>query len=233
MNIPKPALLIGFVALVGVYVFIQASQNTGPQTAPSTHTHADGTVHEGEHVEDTTTASSQRLAPTAAPAAASASAPVTHMHPDGTVHPGPPHSQQNAAPLSDPNGGKLRVTDTKKGTGATATNGKTLSMHYRGTLTNGTQFDASYDRGQPFRFTLGAGQVIKGWDQGIKGMKVGGKRKLVIPGSLAYGPRGAGGVIPPNATLLFEVELLDVKWLLTFRSIESQVLASTWDSMSG
>ena len=215
MNIPKPALLVGFVALIGVYAWSQTSQNTGAQTAPSAHTHADGTVHEGEHVEDTTTAASQRLAPTAAPVAAptgaSASALVTHTHPDGTVHPGPAHPQQYAAPLSDPSGGKLQITDTRKGTGATATAGKTLSMHYRGTLSNGTQFDASYDRGQPFSFTLGAGQVIKGWDQGIKGMKVGGKRKLVIPSSLGYGARGAGGVIPPNATLIFEVELLGVK----------------------
>lgn len=105
----------------------------------------------------------------------------------------------------------LRITNLVVGTGAEATSGQTVVVHYRGTLEDGSQFDASYDRGTPFSFPLGAGRVIKGWDEGVQGMKVGGKRKLVIPPDLAYGKRGAGGVIPPNATLLFEVELLDVK----------------------
>jgi len=105
----------------------------------------------------------------------------------------------------------LQIEDVTVGEGAEATDGKTVTVHYRGTLDNGKQFDASYDRGEPFPFTLGAGDVIKGWDQGVKGMKVGGKRKLVIPGSLAYGPAGSPPAIPPNATLLFDVELLAVK----------------------
>ena len=105
----------------------------------------------------------------------------------------------------------LKITELKVGEGAEAASGQTVQVHYRGTLENGKQFDASYDRGTPFTFPLGAGRVIKGWDEGVVGMKVGGKRKLVIPPDLAYGSRGAGGVIPPNATLVFEVELLDVK----------------------
>ena len=105
----------------------------------------------------------------------------------------------------------LRITNLVVGTGAEATSGQTVVVHYRGTLEDGSQFDASYDRGTPFSFPLGAGRVIKGWDEGVQGMKVGGKRKLVIPPDLGYGTRGAGGVIPPNATLIFEVELLEVK----------------------
>ena len=105
----------------------------------------------------------------------------------------------------------LRYTDIKVGTGAEAKAGQTAVVHYTGTLTTGNQFDSSKDRNQPFSFPLGAGRVIKGWDEGVAGMKVGGVRKLTIPSNLGYGAQGAGGVIPPNATLLFEVELLDVR----------------------
>jgi FKBP-type peptidyl-prolyl cis-trans isomerase FkpA len=105
----------------------------------------------------------------------------------------------------------LKYTDDLVGTGTEALAGKTVSVHYTGWLTDGTKFDSSKDRGQPFSFPLGAGRVIKGWDEGVAGMKVGGKRSLVIPPELGYGARGAPGAIPPNATLKFEVELLDVK----------------------
>ncbi len=105
----------------------------------------------------------------------------------------------------------LKYEDIKQGSGDVAAPGKTVSVHYTGWLTNGTKFDSSKDRGQPFEFPLGAGRVIKGWDEGVQGMKVGGVRKLTIPSSLGYGSRGAGGVIPPDATLVFEVELLKVR----------------------
>lgn len=103
----------------------------------------------------------------------------------------------------------LRITDLEVGSGAEAIAGQTVSVNYRGSLTNGKEFDSSYGRG-PFSFRLGGGQVIQGWDEGVAGMKVGGKRRLVIPPDLGYGSRGAGGVIPPDATLIFEVELLRV-----------------------
>ena len=108
----------------------------------------------------------------------------------------------------------LQYEDTITGNGAEAAKGNQVSVHYTGWLyangVAGNKFDSSKDRGQPFRFALGGGQVIRGWDEGVAGMKVGGTRRLVIPPDLGYGTRGAGGVIPPNATLLFEVELLGV-----------------------
>ncbi|HVY48417.1 MAG TPA: FKBP-type peptidyl-prolyl cis-trans isomerase [Minicystis sp.] len=106
---------------------------------------------------------------------------------------------------------ELQMQDLKPGAGAEAVAGKTVTVHYVGTLTNGNKFDSSRDRGEGFTFRLGAGQVIKGWDQGVAGMKVGGMRKLTIPPELAYGARGFPPVIPPNSTLVFEVELLDVR----------------------
>ena len=105
----------------------------------------------------------------------------------------------------------LRYFDLTPGTGAVATAGQVVTVHYEGWLSTGQKFDSSRDRGQPFVFGLGAGQVISGWDEGVQGIRVGGKRQLVLPPSLAYGARGAPPTIPPNATLIFEVEVLEIQ----------------------
>jgi peptidylprolyl isomerase len=120
---------------------------------------------------------------------------------------------QTGKAMTTPSG--LQITDTTVGTGASPKTGQTCVMHYTGWLyqngAKGQKFDSSVDRGQPFEFPIGVKRVIAGWDEGVATMKVGGKRTLIIPAELGYGARGAGGVIPPNATLIFEVELLDVK----------------------
>ena len=130
--------------------------------------------------------------------------------------PAPPSAA--AAPAAQPDVAQLAVSDLRAGTGALAQSGSIVTVHYTGWLydpkgvdTKGAKFDSSRDSGRPFQFQLGAGQVIAGWDQGVAGMKVGGQRRLVIPSSLGYGQRGAGGVIPPGAALVFDVELLDVQ----------------------
>ena len=115
---------------------------------------------------------------------------------------------KDAKTISTPSG--LKYTVLKPGKGAIAKSGQTVFVHYTGTLTNGKKFDSSRDRGQPFSFKLGEGRVIRGWDQAISTMKVGDRRKLIIPPKLGYGAAGAGGVIPPNATLIFDVELLKI-----------------------
>jgi peptidylprolyl isomerase len=122
-------------------------------------------------------------------------------------------AQGAAKPVTTPSG--LQIIDSKVGTGASPKAGQTCVMHYTGWLyengAKGKKFDSSVDRGEPFEFPIGRGQVIAGWDEGVATMKVGGKRTLIIPPALGYGARGAGGVIPPNATLIFDVELLGVK----------------------
>ena len=139
--------------------------------------------------------------PTTAPSASAApSAVATNTAPPASAAPA-----ASAAPEAP-----LGIVDVAVGKGAVAKAGDKVKVHYTGTLTDGTQFDSSRTRNQPFEFVLGKGNVIKGWDQGVAGMKVGGKRKLTIPPSLGYGARGAGAKIPPNSTLLFDVELISI-----------------------
>ena len=146
--------------------------------------------------------------------------PPGHTHDDGHDH-GAAKNDAREKPAKNAvhnlpskgtqmNATELKIEDLNVGSGDEAVAGKSVTVHYRGSLTDGTVFDESYKRGEPFVFNLGGGQVIKGWDQGVAGMKVGGKRKLTIPSDLGYGARGAGATIPPNATLVFEVELLKV-----------------------
>lgn len=118
---------------------------------------------------------------------------------------------KGATPSLVPQANELQIQDIKMGTGQEVKSGDTVVMNYRGTLTNGQEFDSSYKRNQPFETKIGVGQVIKGWDEGVPGMKIGGKRKLIIPADLAYGKNGVPPAIPPNATLIFEVELLEIK----------------------
>lgn len=148
--------------------------------------------------------------------AIAAEAPVTLDSPTTLVAMAePPEAEESVsesasgAEVETPSG--LKYTDLMEGEGAVAEAGQIVFVHYIGTLENGKKFDSSYDRGPSFSFPLGRGRVIKGWDEGVAGMKVGGKRKLVIPYQLAYGDRGVRGVIPPKATLIFTVELLDVQ----------------------
>ena len=139
---------------------------------------------------------------------------TAHAEGSATGNSSPERAKNEAKPAV----ASLIKTDEKVGTGKVAVSGMSVVVHYTGWLydpnapkNKGTKFDSSRDRGQPFTFPLGAGQVIRGWDQGVEGMKTGGRRTLVIPADLGYGARGAGGVIPPNATLIFDVELLEVR----------------------
>ncbi len=144
--------------------------------------------------------------------------PCTYVHAAGTVKEPKKNTQVKEKTVDTKNVQKITTTatglkyvDEVPGTGALPKQGQPVKVHYTGWLENGTKFDSSVDRGQPFEFVLGVGQVIKGWDEGVSTMKIGGKRKLIIPPQLGYGERGAGGAIPPNATLIFDVELLAAK----------------------
>jgi peptidylprolyl isomerase len=119
------------------------------------------------------------------------------------------NAEKQVPPVTTASG--LQYVEIAEGKGETPAKGQTVSVHYTGTLENGKKFDSSRDRNQAFEFQIGEGQVIKGWDEGLSTMKIGGRRKLIIPAELGYGARGAGGVIPPNATLVFDVELLNIK----------------------
>lgn len=127
---------------------------------------------------------------------------------NGKPLPSPTGDSANQTATDEPS--DLVIEDLSEGEGEAVESGDTVVMHYRGTLTDGTVFDSSYDRGEPFETQIGVGQVIEGWDKGVVGMKVGGKRKLTIPSEMGYGAQGAG-TIPPNATLIFELELLEIK----------------------
>jgi peptidylprolyl isomerase len=151
----------------------------------------------------TTPAEVSAPAPAASPQIAQAAADLTAPNDDNEA------DAMSENPLTTTDSG-LQYRDIVEGTGAMPQPGQRVTVHYTGTLEDGTQFDSSRDRGRPFSFKVGVGQVIKGWDEGVGSMRVGGRRQLVIPPDLGYGARGAGGVIPPNATLIFDVELLRI-----------------------
>ena len=144
------------------------------------------------------------------PASAAANAPEKPFA-SASAKPAEPAEKPPEKPADPPTNEKLGIKDVVVGKGAEAKTGDNVKVHYVGTLPDGKEFDASKKHGQPFDFELGAGRVIKGWDQGLVGMKVGGRRKLTIPSDLAYGDRGMSTVIPPKSTLLFDIELLSIK----------------------
>ena len=155
----------------------------------------------------TTTSSTTSSSATATSSADGGKAPAAAEAPAAT-----PSQASGAQPAGRTTASGLQIQDLKEGTGAMAEKGRHVVVHYTGWLTNGTKFSSSLDSGRPYPFTLGAGEVIAGWDEGIVGMRIGGKRRLTIPPQLAYGSQGTpGGPIPANATLVFEVELIDAK----------------------
>lgn len=148
----------------------------------------------------------QLVATTTAPKSEPTIATTTDNNP--IIAANPMSAEKSPQAVTTPSG--LQYIDVKEGTGASPQNGQMVTVHYTGTLVDGTKFDSSRDRGSPFSFKIGVGKVIQGWDEGVGSMKVGGQRQLIIPPELGYGSRGADGVIPPNATLKFDVELLKI-----------------------
>ncbi len=184
-------ILISLVVLVTCCLVLLVAQFTGSQAAATA-------VNLAETEEVSTTVTPISLASAAVESPGTAADLLAE----------PASAVPAGAPITTASG--LQYTDLVEGTGAMPKSGQRVTVHYTGTLEDGTQFDSSRDRGRPFTFQIGVGQVIKGWDEGVGTMRVGGRRQLVIPPDLGYGSRGAGGVIPANATLLFDVELLRI-----------------------
>jgi peptidylprolyl isomerase len=219
-------ILISSAVCVACLIVALVSQLVAPSTVVAAAPPAPSASTAAVSAAALTTPALARSAQASAPTAPAIASPL-ELDPDEanpalfTMAPDSPAPEPTLAAGADALGGELqaspermtasglRITDLVVGEGPEAVAGQTVVVNYRGTLTSGREFDSSYGRG-PFRFPLGGGQVIKGWDEGVAGMKVGGKRRLVIPPDLGYGSRGAGGVIPPDATLIFEVELLQV-----------------------
>jgi peptidylprolyl isomerase len=191
-------LTLKYVSLVSLcYLMIACSQNSETPKA---------SVDETKSTPSTTATVSSIATPTSNVSTSGA----TNNSTSSTDLAGKPNKKNGTKVVTTPSG--LKYEEIKVGTGTQPKKGQVIKVHYTGTLENGTKFDSSRDRGQPFEFNIGAGQVIPGWDEGLSTMKVGGRRKLIIPSKLGYGPGGTpDGTIPPNATLIFDVELLGIK----------------------
>lgn len=197
--------LAGIVDQVNVMIPASRIPKPEPKPEPVTPTEAPPTTPPATQPAQPATPATPPATPTTPPATTPpAPAPATPP-----AAPAPPQKPEGTKTVTTESG--LQYEDLTVGDGPSPTKGQAVVVHYTGTLTDGTKFDSSRDRNQPFTFTIGVGQVIKGWDEGVLSMKVGGRRKLTIPADLGYGARGAGGVIPPNATLIFDVELIAVK----------------------